>query len=61
MNYCKICLQNDLRPNTYFSREGICSACNYYNSIKTVDWNSRFKLLKNIMLEHYNHQILYLI
>ena len=52
MNYCKICLQNDLRPNTYFSKDGICPACNYYNSIKTVDWNARFKLLNSIISKY---------
>jgi N-acetyl sugar amidotransferase len=52
MKYCKICLQNNYRPNTRFSKNGICPACVYYDLIKNEDWNLRFKLLKNIISKY---------
>jgi N-acetyl sugar amidotransferase len=36
VNYCKLCLTTDLRPNTSFS-EGVCIACQYTSfSLRTV-------------------------
>jgi hypothetical protein len=54
MKYCKICLQNDYRPNIRFSKNGTCPACIYYNSTKNEDWNSRFKILENIISKYNN-------
>jgi N-acetyl sugar amidotransferase len=52
MKYCKLCLQNNYRPNTFFSKNGICPACVYYNSIKNEDWDSRIEILKDIINKH---------
>jgi N-acetyl sugar amidotransferase len=41
MNYCKLCLQPDTRPNTKFSETQICPACNYAITLQDVDWESR--------------------
>lgn len=49
MKYCKTCLQPDTRPNTYFSKDGICPACNYFESLKNVDWDERKKELAEIV------------
>lgn len=49
MKYCKICLQPDTRPNTYFSGEGVCPACSYHKEIQTVDWEERFEILKDLL------------
>ena len=49
MKYCIKCLQPDTRPNTYFTEEGLCPACNYHNKLKDVDWNERFEQLKTIL------------
>lgn len=49
MKYCIKCLQPDTRPNTYFTEEGLCPACNYHNKLKNVDWNERFEQLKTII------------
>ena len=35
MKYCTKCLQTDTRPGTVFSQDGICPACNYYDSLKS--------------------------
>ena len=39
MKYCKRCLQTDTRPNTKFSDDGICPACQYFETLKNVDLN----------------------
>jgi N-acetyl sugar amidotransferase len=49
MKYCKICLQTDTRPGIKFNSEGVCPACNYYESLKDVDWPERRKELDAIV------------
>lgn len=48
MKYCKHCLQPDTRPNTFFSSDGVCPACSYFEALKNVDWQERFEILKDI-------------
>ncbi len=48
MQYCKLCLQPDTRPNTVFTDEGICPACNYFRELKKVDWQERGEILMDI-------------
>ncbi len=48
MKYCKKCVQPDTRPNTVFTPEGICPACNYFDALKNVDWEERFEILQEI-------------
>lgn len=49
MKYCNNCLQPNTRPNTIFTKEGICPACNYYNSLKEVNWDERFEIIKELV------------
>jgi N-acetyl sugar amidotransferase len=49
MKYCKNCLQTDTRPNTIFDENGICPACNYFYSLKSIDWDERRKELDEIV------------
>ena len=49
MKYCKECLQVDTRPGTKFDNEGICPACNYFKTLKNVDWSERRKELDSIV------------
>lgn len=49
MKYCKKCLQTDKRPNTKFDEFGVCPACNYFESLKEVDWEERKKELQEIV------------
>lgn len=49
IKFCKKCLQPDTRPNTKFSDEGICPACQYFDSLKDVDWSKRQEELKRIV------------
>lgn len=55
MKYCKVCLQPDTRPNTYFNKEGVCPACSYHKEIRNVDWEERFQILENL-LEQYRRK-----
>ena len=41
MKYCKKCLQTDTRPGIKFDNNGICPACNYHESLKSVNWEER--------------------
>lgn len=46
MQFCKNCLQPHTRPGIKFDKEGVCGPCNYYDSLKNVDWNLRKKQLE---------------
>ena len=48
MKYCKKCLQPDTRPNTTFTDDGICPACNYFHKLGQVDWQERTEILLDI-------------
>ena len=49
MKYCRKCLQPDTRPGTRFDASGVCPACNYFASLKHVDWDERQTELKQIV------------
>lgn len=49
MNYCRLCLQPDTRPNTVFSADGICPACTYFEALQHVDWQERFEILQDLL------------
>ena len=48
MKYCTHCLQPDTRPNTQFTDEGLCPACNYFHQAQNVDWEERFTILQTL-------------
>lgn len=52
MKYCKLCLQPDTRPNTFFSADGVCPACTYFKATKQVDWRERFEILQDLFVQH---------
>ena len=49
MKYCSECLQPDTRPNTIFSKDGICPACAYHASLSNVHWDERKEELEEIV------------
>lgn len=49
MKYCHRCLQPDTRPNSRFSDEGICPACDYFERLQHVDWQERFEILQDVL------------
>lgn len=52
MNYCKRCLQPDTRPNSKFTPEGICPACDYFQRLQFVDWHERYDILRDLLEEY---------
>lgn len=49
MKYCSRCLQPDTRPNTQFTNDGICPACDYFARLKHVDWEERYEILVDLL------------
>lgn len=49
MKYCQKCLQTDTRPGIRFDSRGVCPACNYFDTLKDVDWEERRKELDQIV------------
>ena len=54
MKYCKKCIQPDTRPNTNFSSEGICPACDYFLKYEEVDWAERSQTLLDLADQYRN-------
>ena len=51
MKYCKKCLYNSLKPDLFFNKEGVCSACTAFESRKNIDWVQREKEFKQLVFE----------
>lgn len=49
MKYCSRCLQPDTRPNTKFTPQGICPACDYFERLQEVDWQERYEILEDLL------------
>ncbi|MGI8943685.1 MAG: N-acetyl sugar amidotransferase [Qipengyuania sp.] len=49
MKYCTNCLQPDTRPNTVFTPQGICPACDYWARLQDVDWQERYEILQDLL------------
>ena len=43
VKFCKKCTMSNQRPRIVFDENGICSACNFSEHKKTIDWNLREK------------------
>jgi N-acetyl sugar amidotransferase len=54
LKYCSKCLQPDTRPNTKFSRDGICPACDYFAKYLNVDWTERSHILLELAEDYKN-------
>ena len=52
MKYCSLCLQPDTRPNLVLDAKGVCPACNYYQSLESVNWLERREILAEIVEEY---------
>lgn len=49
MKYCTRCLQTDTRPNTWFTPDGLCPACDYFERRADVNWQERFEILQDLL------------
>lgn len=56
MYYCTNCVLPDTRPNLSLNNDGICNACVIHRKRPEIDWVSRQKKLKMIILEAKNQQ-----
>lgn len=54
MRYCKKCTMPDTRPGITFDENGICSACNHYESRKKVNWEQRWKEFEELCDKYRN-------
>ena len=50
IKYCKTCLNPSTRPNTFFTREGLCPVCVYERNKNTesIDWEERRREILDI-------------
>ena len=54
MKYCKVCLENNLRPNVIFNN-GLCPSCYYIKRNENeIFWNKRLDLLKEVIQKYKN-------
>ncbi len=47
--FCKKCVISNQRPRITFDENGICSACNYVEEKKKIDWDKRESELLRLM------------
>ncbi len=52
--YCKICVTPNTRPDIYFDKNGICSACNNTKIKKKINWSHRKSIFLKILNKHKN-------
>ncbi len=48
MEYCSCCLNNSLRPRITFNDTGKCSACQWAETKKSIDWDGKRNDLKQL-------------
>ena len=46
---CVNCLYPDTKPDLWFDKEGICSACNSFKNREKISWNNRHEDFLNLM------------
>jgi N-acetyl sugar amidotransferase len=52
VKFCKKCTISNQRPRIKFDEDGVCSACNFSEYKKTIDWNLREKELHELCNKH---------
>jgi N-acetyl sugar amidotransferase len=45
LRYCARCVMPDTKPDLQFNKDGVCSACLYYENRSDVDWTERKRQL----------------
>jgi N-acetyl sugar amidotransferase len=41
MNYCRLCILPDTRPNLALNAQGVCNACEAHATKRSIDWRAR--------------------
>ena len=52
IKYCKLCTISNQRPRISFDNKGICSACNFAEFKKNLNWREREEQLKKLCDKH---------
>ncbi|MDK2978416.1 MAG: hypothetical protein PWP52_1130 [Bacteroidales bacterium] len=52
VKFCKKCTMSNQRPRIVFDEKGVCSACNYAEHKKMIDWDTREKELVELLDRH---------
>ncbi len=52
IKFCKKCVVSNQRPRIVFDSKGVCSACNWFEEKKKIDWNSRKKEFLTLIEKH---------
>lgn len=52
VKFCVKCTVSNQRPRITFDEHGVCSACNYAEFKKTIDWSERERELKDLCDSH---------
>ena len=48
VKFCNKCVLSNQRPRIEFDENGVCSACNYKERKKSIDWKKRNEELKEL-------------
>lgn len=43
MKYCQCCVMPDTKPDLVIDKDGVCSACRFYENRKEINWQNRKK------------------
>ncbi len=49
IRYCKKCIMPETKPDLYIDKNGICSACRYFENRTEINWIKRKKELQKIL------------
>ena len=49
MNFCKLCILPNTRPNLYIDSKGCCNACKDHKNKKLIDWKQRKREFQRIL------------
>ena len=52
VKFCARCVMSNQRPRITFDKHGVCSACNYAEYKKNIDWDDRKKQFKALCDKH---------
>ena len=53
--WCKSCVVMSTRPRVTFNEKGICSACQWAEEKKTINWKERQTRLDKLLSEQKSH------
>ena len=52
IKFCKKCVVSNQRPRITFDKNGVCSACNWFEEKKKIDWKNRQKQFEDLLKKY---------